>query len=154
MLDKLARMLRGANGASAGEEPVHRHLAMAVLLVETARADFADQGEERDVMRRALVDALGLNPDEAAELVDSAFSHSREAVSLHGFLDTLNRELDADGKRQLLEWLWRVAFADGRVDPQEEARVRQLAELLFLPHSEFVRMRLKVEAEQAAREQD
>lgn len=101
-------------------------------------------------MRDALVDALGLTRDEAAQLVDQAFSRSRQTVSLHGFLDTLNRELDADGKRQLLEWLWRVAFADGRVDPQEEARIRQLADLLFLPHAEFVRLRLKVEAERRA----
>lgn len=151
MLGKLARILKGAGPAARADEPVHRHLAMAVLLVETARADFADQGEERTVMRNALVEALGLGGDEAAELVDSAFSHSHEAVSLHAFLDTLNRELDGDGKRQLLEWLWRVAFADGRVDPQEEARIRQLAELLFLPPSEFVRLRLKVESERAGR---
>ena len=150
MLDKLTRLLRGASSA-ADAEPVHRHLAMAVLLVETARADFADHGEERTVMRDTLATALGLDGAEAAELVDQAFSQSREAVSLHRFLDTLNRELDADGKRQLLEWLWRVAWADGRIDPQEEARIRQLADLLFLPHAEFVRLRLKVEAERTGR---
>lgn len=149
MFDKLTRLFR-ASPAGNTDEPAHRHLAMAVLLVETARADFADQSEERAVMRDALVDALGLTRDEAAQLVDQAFSRSRQTVSLHGFLDTLNRELDADGKRQLLEWLWRVAFADGRVDPQEEARIRQLADLLFLPHAEFVRLRLKVEAERRA----
>lgn len=151
MLDKLTQLLRGAPRDRGTDEPAHRHLAMAVLLVETARADFADQDEERAVMRDGLADALGLDGDETAELVERAFSQSHEAVSLHGFLDTLNRELDADGKRQLLEWLWRVAWADGRVDPQEEARIRQLADLLFLPHADFVRLRLKVESERSSR---
>ncbi|MES0873564.1 TerB family tellurite resistance protein [Sinimarinibacterium thermocellulolyticum] len=150
MLDKLAGLLR-ASPTMGADQPAHRHLAMAVLLVETARADFADQAEERAVMRDALVDALGLARAEAAQMVEQAFAESRQAVSLHGFIDTLNRELDADGKRQLLEWLWRVAYADGRVDPQEEARIRQLADLLFLPHADFVRLRLKVEAEHGER---
>jgi uncharacterized tellurite resistance protein B-like protein len=150
MLDKLTRLFRTAT-VGTGDEPVHRHMAMAVLLVETARADFADQAEERQVMRDALVDALGLAREEAAQIVEDAFSRSREAVSLHGFLDTLNRELDGDGKRQLLEWLWRVAFADGQIDPQEEARIRQIADLLFLPHADFVRLRLKVEGERSGR---
>jgi uncharacterized tellurite resistance protein B-like protein len=144
MFDKLASLF--ARPEQAPELP-RRHLAMAVLLVEAARADFADQGEERAVMRDALVHKFGLDADEADALVERAYTQSREAVSLHQFLGVLNTELDAGAKRCLLEWLWRVAYADGRVDPQEEARIRQLADLLFVSHADFVRLRHKVEAE-------
>jgi uncharacterized tellurite resistance protein B-like protein len=39
--------------------------------------------------------------------------------------------------------LWRLAWADGRVDPQEEALIRRLADLLFVPHGVFVQEKLK-----------
>jgi uncharacterized tellurite resistance protein B-like protein len=142
LFEKLARLV--ARPPAATPDPMRRHLAMAVLLAETARADFTDQAGERDTMRGLLVSALGLPVAEAAALVERAFDRSRAAISLHDFLATLNGELDAGAKTQLLEWLWRVAFADGRLDPQEEARVRQIADWLFVPHSDFIRMKLKV----------
>ncbi len=147
MFDKLASLFTRPQPTP---DLPRRHLAMAVLLVEAARADFADQDEERAVMREALVHKFGLDRVEADALVERAYEQSRQAVSLHQFLAVLNDELDADGKRGLLEWLWRVAYADGRVDPHEEARVRQIAELLFVSHADFVRLRHKVEAEQGA----
>lgn len=147
MLDKLSRLLRPPQ---AKPGPAKRHLAMAVLLVETARADFDDQPAERQAMLAALASVLGLDAAQAQVLIEHAFGHAREAVSLHEFLRTLNTELDAAAKCELLEWLWRVAYADGRVAPYEEARIRQLADLLFIAHADFVRLRLKVEAELSA----
>ncbi|MEQ1437879.1 TerB family tellurite resistance protein [Fontimonas sp. SYSU GA230001] len=147
MFDKLSRRLRAAAPQSG---PAPRHLAMAVLLVETARADFEDQPAERQAMQSALAAVLGLDARQSAQLIEQAFDQSRAAVSLHGFLRTLNTELDPAAKCELLEWLWRVAYADGRVAPHEEARIRQIAELLFIGHADFVRLRMKVEAEPAA----
>ncbi len=148
MFEKLSRLL--SKPRSERSEAQCRQLAMAVLLVETARADFQDQDAEHLAMREALVRSLGLGADEAQALIERAFTQARESVSLHGFLATLNAELDAAGKRDLLEALWRVAYADGRLDPQEEARIRQLADLLFVPHADFVQLRLKVAAEAIA----
>jgi len=142
LFDKLARLV--SRPPAATPDPMRRHLAMAVLLAETARADFTDQAGERETMRDLLVSALGLQTVEAAALVERAFDRAHAAISLHEFLATLNGELDAGGKAQLLEWLWRVAYADGRLDPHEEARVRQIAEWLFIPHSEFIRLKLRV----------
>lgn len=147
MLDKLTRRLRVPRAKSG---PSQRHLAMAVLLVETARADFDDQPSERHAMLTALGAVLGLETAQAQDLIERAFGHAREAVSLHEFLRTLNTELDAAAKCELLEWLWRVVYADGRVAPYEEARIRQLAELLFIAHADFVRLRHRVEAELSA----
>lgn len=144
MLEKLARML---SRPPDKPDPMSRRLAMAVLMVEAARADFHDSAEERAAMRKALIEAFGIDRADAQTLVERAFAHAHEAVSLHEFLQVLNAELDPAGKRELLERLWRVAYADGRLDPQEEARIRQLADLLFIPHADFVRLRLEVEAQ-------
>lgn len=124
------------------EPALCRRLAGAVLLLELARADFAQQPAELDALRRELMRAYGLSDAEVEALLDRARDHSRHSVSLHAHLDTLNRELDAAGKRELLAMLWRVAYADGRLDPQEEALIRRLADLLFIPHAVFIQEKL------------
>ena len=43
--------------------------------------------------------------------------------------------------------LWRVAFADGRIDKYEEHLVRKAADLLYVPHRHFIRAKLKIEGE-------
>lgn len=119
-----------------------RHLAMAVLLLEIAGADFSRSPEELALIRQQLLSGLRLDADGAEALLTRALDRSESAISMHEFVAVLNEELDAAGKRELLGWLWQVALADGRIEPHEEARIRLLAELLFIPHADFVQTRL------------
>jgi uncharacterized tellurite resistance protein B-like protein len=121
---------------------VDRHLAMAVLLLETARADFERSADELKLIREQLARGLQLDAAQTDALIERAADNAGTAVSLHEFVAALNRELDADGKRELLVWLWQVALADGHVEPREEGLIRQLADLLFVPHADFVRTRI------------
>lgn len=145
MLARLARLF--SEGASGAPDRLRRPLALAVLMVETARADFDAAEQERDTMLAQLCASCELSAVEAERVLEQAFQKADEAVSLHEHLRLLNDELDAAAKSELMLWLWRVAYADGRLDPYEEARVRQLAELLYIPHAEFVRLRLCAQAE-------
>lgn len=135
-------LLRKLGLGSAPPRRGDQRLAMAVLLLELAGADFERSADELAAIRDALAEGLGLPQAEAAQLVERGLHSAQRAVSLHEFVATLNAELDTDGKRELLAWLWQVAHSDGSVAPREEALIRQLAELLFLPHADFVRSRL------------
>ncbi len=142
MRSALAAWLNRSRERSA--PTIHHRLAAAVLLVETARADFRRDEEELDLVRATLADAFDLNHDEALQLVQDAMARAHDAVSLHDFVATLNRDLEAPEKERLIGWLWQVAYADGRIDPQEEALIRQMADWLYVPHQVFVRQRLQV----------
>ncbi len=124
---------------------VSRPLALAVLMVEAARADHGHQPEELRTIRSTLCHALKLSEAEAEALLQQAIARSEASISLHEFISTLNAELDAAGKEELLRWLWQVAHADGHVDVQEEALIRRVADLLYVSHSVFVRSRHEVE---------
>jgi uncharacterized tellurite resistance protein B-like protein len=63
-------------------------------------------------------------------------------VSLHGPVSRLNAELTPDEKRALMEWMWRVAAVDGRVDPHEEHLLRKVADLLYVSHADYIRAKL------------
>jgi uncharacterized tellurite resistance protein B-like protein len=38
--------------------------------------------------------------------------------------------------------MWEVAYADGRVDRYEDHMIRKVADLLYLSHNDFIRMKL------------
>ncbi|HSW13865.1 MAG TPA: TerB family tellurite resistance protein [Solimonas sp.] len=136
--DKLIRALGGA----AAADPAPRGLAVAVLLLETARADFEHAEQELQAARHILAEMFSLDQTALDRLMTQAEAEARLAVSLHGFVTELNRTLDGAAKTGLIGSLWRVAHADGQVHPQEEHLIRRLADLLHVPHHEFVRQRL------------
>ena len=125
-------------------------LAAAALLVETARADFDVDPGERDAIRRALAAVYGFGPEQAQGLVARAERAVEEAVSLHEYVRRLNDELSPVEKVEIIEMLWRVAFADGRIDKYEEHVVRKAADWLYVPHRRFIRAKLKVARESGA----
>jgi uncharacterized tellurite resistance protein B-like protein len=126
-------------------DPADVRLAMAVLLHEVARADFDQVPLETEQLLAEIGDTFALSPAEAEALRRASAETAARTVSLHHLLDTLNAELDPDQKRALLASLWRVAWADGSVDPQEEALIRRLADLLYIPHAVFVQERLRAQ---------
>lgn len=124
-----------------------QRIAAAVLLLEMAHADHRHDDAEYAEIRRQLQTHFGLDGSETEELMADAAPQAEESVSLYRYLKTLNDGLDPTEKRQVLEMLWRVAYADRHLDADEEHLLRELAELLYLPHSEFIRAKLAVTGE-------
>ena len=91
--------------------------------------------------------ACDLTDDEVADLLQAARPAQQEAISLHRFIQVLNDGMDLTDKRRVLEMLWRVAYADAHLDAHEEHLLRHLAELLHLPHREFIQAKLTVQGD-------
>lgn len=140
MLDRIQSFFREQLVPEAGDaDPQHRrNLAAAALLIEIARADFEFDDDEQAAIESALRGSLDVTEDEIAELVRLAAEESRDATSLHQFTRLVNETHEIADKRALMEQLWRVAYADGRVDRYEEQILRRIAELLHLRHAEFM----------------
>ena len=119
--------------------------AVAILLMEVARADFDVAEEELDVIRRTLVDDFDMEEAAAGDLVRHAAAEVDDSTGFFPFVRLLNERLDAGQKRQVIETLWRVAYADAGKHHLEESIIRQIADLLYVPHSEFVRARVRAE---------
>lgn len=130
-----------ASGPS--EEHPSADIAMAVLLLECARADSEQDEAETAQIRTALESQLNISPAEVERIMGAAGRSSEQAVSLYGPVSQLNDTMSAEQKRELVQWMWRVAHADGKVDPYEEHLLRQVADLLYVPHSEFVKAKLQ-----------
>ena len=120
-------------------------LATAALLHEMLRADYDEHPEELVALERALKKTFSLSKEETRELTKLAEREAIESVSLHQFTALINQHFSPDEKVRVVEMLWQVAFADGRIDRYEEALVRKIADLIYVPHRDFIRAKHRVE---------
>ncbi|MBM0107611.1 TerB family tellurite resistance protein [Steroidobacter sp. S1-65] len=136
-----------------GEEPLPRgvledrepfELATAALLLELARSDFSEHETEVEAVRHLLQKRFELTDDALDVLMANAARRADKAVSLHELTHRLNRELPEEDKLAIVEMLWQVSHADGRIDPHEEHLIRRIAGLLHISDRDRVRLKLKV----------
>lgn len=118
-------------------------LATAALLVEMVHADADESADELQAVRAALKSAFDLDDDTITTIIKLAQDERDAATCLHEFTRSLNDVLDADGRTRVVELLWQVAYADGRLDVYEEHLVRKVADLLHVPHSAYIHAKLR-----------
>ncbi len=124
----------------------HRlQLAAAALLIETARADFTQDGDEEAAMEALLHESLKLPTVEVRELMAQASDKADAATSLYEFTRLINDHYLEQEKLQLVRNMWVVAWADGNIDKYEEHLIRRVAELIYVPHRDFIRLKLETQ---------
>lgn len=118
------------------------HLASAALLVEIANADQEMDDTEREVLLGILERKLQLDKATLQNLWELAHAEHKDATSLFQFTTLINGAYGHREKVQLLQYMWEVAYADGRIDRYEEHLIRKVADLLYLTHGDFIRTKL------------
>ena len=113
-------------------------VATATLMFEMAHADDQIEPRERKAMAQLLGDYFQLDETTQEELVALAADKARQTVCLQEFTRLLNENFSQEQKQQVIEMLWQVAFSDAVLDKYEESFVRQIADLLYVPHAAFM----------------
>lgn len=126
------------NKTQPPEADISPELATAALLCEVAHADREVTDAENQALKLMLQKMLGLTGMQAEDLYFEAMQAMNRSVSLYDFTGQL-RQLNDEERYQLVAAMWEVANADGSIDPYEESLIRQVAELIHLPHSEYIR---------------
>jgi len=149
MLDRIRQFFESRlqiDSASESDPEIRLHLACASLMIELTVADEKMDETEKTTLKQILKKQFNLDDKALADLWELAQHETRDATSLYQFTTLINDGYDYNAKVQLLEHLWEVAFADGRIDPYEEHLIRKLTDLLYLSHSDFIRAKRKVRA--------
>ena len=145
MIAAIKALFEPKTNETDAEHQHRQHLAAASLLIETARADFSQDAEEERAMESLLASSLNLGLAEVRSLIEQATNEVDWSTSLYEFTRVINDNYSADDKLELLSCMWRVAYADGRLDKYEEHLIRQVAELTYIPHSDYIRCKLEVQ---------
>ncbi|MCI0508454.1 MULTISPECIES: TerB family tellurite resistance protein [Chromohalobacter] len=118
-------------------------LAVAALLCEIMRADYEHDPLEKALLRELLTARLHVSAEEVEELMALAEAEVEQAVDHYEFVSLIREQYGYEDRVALVAQMWQLAFADGELDALEEHRVRRLADLLYVSHSDFIRTKLE-----------
>jgi uncharacterized tellurite resistance protein B-like protein len=147
MLDRLSALFERAftDPEESAQQREHAlRVATALLLIEVARADYADDLAEDATMLASLKQFFALEDSDARMLLEEARREADHAVELQQFTHRLHEQLSMAEKLRVVEMLWEVAYADQRLDKHEDHLVGRLADLLYVSRSDLIRIRNRV----------
>ncbi|MET1255745.1 TerB family tellurite resistance protein [Aliikangiella maris] len=131
--------------AAKPEDESHRlNLAVAALLIEMSLIDNEISHDEQAALRQILVEHYELTNSELDTVMQLANQELNQATDYYQFTSLINQHFSLDNKIKMISQLWKVAISDGKIDHHEEHYVRKIADLLFVPHSEFIKTKLQV----------
>lgn len=143
MLDKILKWFEQPNDPE--QSSITPELASAALMIEIMAADHHWDDVEESTIIDLLKSSLNLDEEAVQELILEAKGHHQDSHDFHSLTSQINKHYEEDQKYALVLNLWKVAFADGHIDRYEDHMIRRIAELIYLPHSQF--MRAKHEAQ-------
>ena len=149
MLGRIKDILLGVaqkpeeNAATSGEGDGKREkVAICALLLEIANFDGDFHDEEKRVIIDIVKNDFDLTADEADELIEESERELKGSIDLWHFTKIINQKYSKSEKIQLLEMLWKVVYADGKLHGHEDHLIHKLASLLKLEHKDLINAKI------------
>ncbi len=143
MLQRLKELFIG-DAVSPADNTRRLQFAAAALLIELSKADFQRDPREQAAIAAAIRSSYSIDEATLTELLNEAETANERATSLYEFTSVINAQCSEEQKYDLVCELWRVAYADGAIDKYEDHLIGRIAELIYLPRSQFIRAKLAV----------
>ena len=116
-------------------------LTAAVLAYEIARSDGDISKDELSLLMseiEKIAIKVGRDKNEIFKIVET---YSRDSVSFHEFIEDINKNYLKEDKTSLLKFMWQTAYADGRLDVDEERLIRRVADLIKIKDIEVLKIK-------------
>ncbi|MCG8620524.1 MAG: TerB family tellurite resistance protein [Proteobacteria bacterium] len=126
-------------GDTTSEEALR--VAATALLFRALNVDGEEAEDERATIRRIIEEEFALPKEEVQSLMQLADSDAKSATDIYGWIRLINREYSHEEKLYLMEKLWQVVLADGRIDSHESSLMRRVAGLIYVSDRESAEAR-------------
>ena len=152
MLDGLRQFI--AEIVSTDAEPrtfdeTDYRLAATALLIHIVSLDGEPTVVEKRKLHSLIESSFKLDPGTADRLIASATKAENDAVDLYRFTSVIMREVNEDGRRRIVEMMWEMVFADGKVTEFEDNVLWRAADLLGISGRDRVELKHQVAERQA-----
>ena len=123
------------------EAVFEEELTATVLAYESARADGDRSENELSVLMEEIEKIAVKVGKEKSEILKMVENYSRDSSSFFEFIEDINKNYEKDKKLSLLKFMWKTAYADGRLDVDEERLVRRVADLIKIKDIEVLKLK-------------
>ena len=116
-------------------------LTASVLAYELARSDGEITEDELRVLMseiQKIAKKVGKNKDTILKIVEA---YSANSVSFHEFVEDINDNYSKQEKLDLLYFMWKMAYADNKLDVDEEKLIRRMADLIKIKDIEVLKLK-------------
>jgi uncharacterized tellurite resistance protein B-like protein len=126
-------------------------LAATALLIHIVSLDGQPTAVERRKLHSLIETSFKLDPGTADQLIASATRAENDSVDLYRFTSVIMREVDEEGRRRIVEMMWEMVFADGKVTEFEDNVLWRAADLLAISGRDRIELKHAVQERQTAR---
>ena len=116
-------------------------LTAGVLAYEIARSDGEITESELSVLMEEIQKIATKVGKEKEEILHIIQAYSKDSISFHEFIEDINRFYSKEDKLNLLEYMWKMAYADGKLDVDEEKLVRRTADLIRIKDLDVLKLK-------------
>ena len=152
MFESLRQFIADVVSPSATEQQAFDdtgyRLAATALLVHVISLDGEPSAVETQKLHGLIESRFGLDPGTADKLIAAATLEEGQAVDLYHFTSVIMRAVDEVGRARIIEMMWELVYADGRVSEFEDNVVWRAADLLGISTRDRVNMRRRVAGEE------
>jgi len=150
MLDGLrqfiADVMAPANQRTPTFDDTGYRLAATALLVHVISLDGEPSAVEKRKLHGLIESRFGLDPGTADQLIAAATLVEGDAVDLYHFTSVIMRSVDDVGRLRIVEMMWELVYADGRVSEFEDNVVWRAADLLGVSSRDRIDLKHRVAA--------
>jgi len=145
VLFKLRRRLGSERLEECGTPAKLKKLTLsAALLGRVGYVDNEFLPQEEAFMKKVLSETWGASPPVAEVITEIAIETVRHGVDLHRLVKEVKETMSKPEKKNLLEGIFALSMAEGRMSNEEVEEIRKIAYMLDFSHKQFIEAKLKV----------
>jgi len=126
------------------QRPQDIRIATCALLLEMSNIDGEFSALERESIISILKRNFDLSDEHATTLLEASNEELKGSVDIWQFTNLINQNYSIEEKIRVVEMVWDVVYADGKLEKHEDYLVHKLATLLRLTHKQLIEAKLKV----------
>ena len=119
-------------------------IATCALLLEMANTDDEFSEIEEAEIKKIMQSEFELSENKVDEIIKLSNEEREESLDLWQFTNLINENFSKEEKIKVIEYIWRIVYADDKVDKYEEYLVRRLSYLLNIDHKDMIDAKLRV----------
>ena len=138
---KFFKKEKKVNSDSVEKLSFELELTAAVLAYEVARSDGEITEDELSVLMseiQKIAKKVGKSEKEILNIIEV---YSKDSVSFHEFVEDINESYSKQEKLDLLYFMWKMAYADDKLDVDEEKLIRRMANLIKIKNIEVLKLK-------------
>ena len=116
-------------------------LTASVLAYELARSDGEITKDEISILMDEIENIANKVGKDKEEIFKIIKIYSEDSVSFHEFVEDINKNYSKDEKLNLLKFMWKMAYADNKLDVDEERLIRRMSDLIRIKDVEVLKLK-------------